>query len=405
MHAKDLLNDIVTAALPAADCDGNAARHFLRVFTSFSNMFLLAPQTISILEDYAEKENRFAMFALGRYHLCTQLQQDSMEKAKNYIIGAHELGLPEATVSLSMMYAYGDIGMVDRARANALLESAMREECEYAAEIYLRNIIFGLGGTPRDPLKAIGHCDRLLENDIRHYGPGEENPMWYYYRGCARQTVTGISSASDDYRKAAEMGVIRAWADLAITCSHNDEGEMTDRDAYLKAIEYGSSKTDYLCRYLLAISKVGNYDSMPEWTKQIKSKQLIINLEDAYSLGSSEAAETLGDIYYYGEYGQTEDNALAWKWYASGALLNSITCCEKMFGMMQDHYIETDEGFKDMIALKGARLGSEKLIGATVMAYTYGRLTEFGREIEQYYEPVFDQEETPDDDGRFDAYA
>lgn len=85
--------------------------------------------------------------------------------------------------------------------------------------------------------------------------------------------------------------------------------------------------------------------------------------------------------------------------------------------MLHDHFIDRDDAEKDMIALKGARLGSKRLIGETVMAYTYGRLAEYAAEIERYYEPVFDNpefacseddtfdDEFPDDDGRFDAYA
>ena len=77
----------------------------------------------------------------------------------------------------------------------------------------------------------------------------------------------------------------------------------------------------------------------------------------------------------------------------------------------------------NMLALNGARLGSKKMLAATVAAYTHGRLTEYAGEIEQYYEPVFDNpaftldddspcpaadddtDEYPDDDGRFDAWV
>ena len=43
-----------------------------------------------------------------------------------------------------------------------------------------------------------------------------------------------------------------------------------------------------------------------------------------------------------------------------------------------------------------------------MILHTYGNLQEFTEEIEKYYAPIFDGEtddEQPDDDGRFDAYA
>lgn len=80
-----------------------------------------------------------------------------------------------------------------------------------------------------------------------------------------------------------------------------------------------------------------------------------------------------------------------------------------MFDMIRDHYIDKPQEFRDMLALYGTRAGSRRLLSETVIAYTYGRLTEYAAEIEQLYEPVFDNEEYdedfPDDDGRFDAYS
>ena len=70
-------------------------------------------------------------------------------------------------------------------------------------------------------------------------------------------------------------------------------------------------------------------------------------------------------------------------------------------------------GLKEYIAICGARLESQKLINAVVEAYKHGHLTEFAAEIEQYYLPAYapdfeeemEDEELPDDDGRYDAFV
>ena len=142
--------------------------------------------------------------------------------------------------------------------------------------------------------------------------------------------------------------------------------------------------------------------------------------EKAYSWGDSYAAVMLGNIFYYGDTNQEENDNAAFSWYAKAALWDCSEAYEKMFAMVHDHYIDAELSFVDNLALNGARLGSKKLLAETVMAYTHGRLTEFAAEIEQYYCPIFDSDdftiddtsnddndtpEPPDDDGRFDAWA
>lgn len=415
MFAHGSYNAIVVNALPIAGKDRDAARYFLRTLTAASNLFLLAPQTVELIEEYAGRNDKFALFALGRYHLCTMVDEDSLEKAKEYTGKAHALGLPEATAALAQMYFYGDFGIMDRTKARALLANALDKNCDYAAELHLRNIIFGLNGYEEDQEKALGFIGDLIAGDIRRLGEGEENPLWYYLKGCSECQSEGYPAAIDSFRKAADMGVVMAWSDVAIACSHNAGGELMDRNTFIKSLEYGKSRRDVMCCYLYAISGVDGYDDFPEWKKMLEKERLIVNLEYAFSMGSSFAAETLGDIYFYGSYDIDADDAKAWQWYAQGALLNNVDCYEKMFDMVRNHYIDEDENFRDMLALQGARLESKKLIGETVIAYTYGRLTEFAAEIEQYYEPVFDGPEDdedcasgdglPDDDGRFDAYV
>lgn len=413
MFVQGSLDTLVMNALPAAEKDADAARYFLRVFTVTPNLFLLSRQSIELIEEYAARDDRFALFALGRYHLCTMAEADSPDKACEYIRRAHALGLPEAAAEMAQMYAYGDFGMVDRAASRALLDEALAQGCDYAAEIHIKNLIFGKHGYDADPQKALAIAEERLAEDIVRLGAGEENPVWYYLRGCCKYETEGSPAALEDFRNAAGMGIIMAWADVAVACSHNAEEVLVDNDAFIKAAEYGKSKGDALCRYFCATFATDGYDDMPLYRQQEARESLMAELEGTFSMGCSGAAELLGHIYCYGCYGVREDNEKAWEWYSKGARLGNAECYEKMFGLLHDHFIDRDEAEKDMIALKGARLGSKRLIGETVMAYTYGRLAEYAAEIEQYYEPIFDDpefaasfdNEAPDDDGRFDAYV
>lgn len=421
LFRENAYDTLVVNALPLAGSEPDATRWFLRTFFTLDNTFLLQPETVGKIDTAAASGNPYALFALGRYHLCTQRIENATEKAMECFEKAWAQGITEAKVALSMAYNNGDIGIVDRLKANTLLSDALNAGCEYAAEYLLRKMLYGLCGTPADPEAALRICDELIIKDIELHGVNEVNPKWHYLKGCAQQEIQGWSHGMRDLRTAAEMGLVCAWPDLAIAASHNDKGEKVNQATYLAVIREGAVHKNATCMYFLAMSKIDDFDTMSPFAQDLTAKQLFIDLEAAYDFGSSEAAEELADMYY-----RDDNHETAFSWYAKGALYNSIACYEKIFKLIHDHYIDRPQDFQDMIALHGARLGSGKLLGETVMAYTYGRLTEFASEIEQLYVPVFDKEEDeefdkflnedepedlpdddeyPDDDGRFDAYV
>ena len=128
--------------------------------------------------------------------------------------------------------------------------------------IYLKNLIFGKNGYEADLQKTLAIIGERLADDVGRLGAGEENPMWYYLKGCCICNTEGYPAAVGNFRKAAEMGVIMAWADVAVACSHNAEGVLVDKDAFIKAAEYGMSKRDALCRYFCAVFATDGYDDM-----------------------------------------------------------------------------------------------------------------------------------------------
>lgn len=415
MYRRGAFDAITVGAMPLVGDDAAATRWFLRVYTSKENLFYLQPATLVLLEQDAEAGNAYALFALGRCHITRQLAADSTDRAVDCFERAWAKGLAEGAVALSMAYEYGDTGMVDRPKAQTLLGEALKLGCEWAAELQLRKLAFGLAGTEADPKRAMQICDELIAHDKASYGDSEEvNPKWLYYKGCVRQSVEGYSHGGNELRAAAEGGTIAAWLDYVIAASHDDEGRLTDKAAYAAALREGAAHRSAACAYFLAMTGVEDYEQMSDYRKPLAAKQLIVDLQRAMDNGSNEAAAELGDIYYYGSYGIAEDNELAFKHYANGGLRYDVNCMERMHSMIHDHYIDRSESFSDMLALRAVRNGSQKLIGEVVMAYTYGRLTEYAAEIEQLYVPLFDGEtkedengddDTPDDDGRFDAYV
>ena len=68
------------------------------------------------------------------------------------------------------------------------------------------------------------------------------------------------------------------------------------------------------------------------------------------------------------------------------------------------------EDFKYEAMIRSLRLGNEDMLPRVVEAYKNDHFTEYAAEIEQYYLPKYQDsditdDELPDDDGRFDAWA
>lgn len=429
LHGLDILDKDIKNEYPTHNDDGTytyslTALIFLQVFTITECIFLLNKLSILHLEESARLGNPYALFALGRYHLCTQNQPEACQLATDYFRKAYEKQLPEAAAALSRMYQTGDIGKVDRVLAKELLKEALRRQSPYAYTLHLKDLIFGLNDMTAEPDKALEIINELIEIDTFEHE--YVNPQWYYLRGCARQETESLQAALPDFETSARMGKADAWAEVAFAKGFNQQNEKTDPQAYRETISTGTAQRDGFCTYLLALDKVENYDNMDSWQKRIHHNQLFFLLEKSFKLGCKEAAEALGDIYLNAWFDTGQDLELAWEWYTKGSRLASVNCFEKMHDMGRHHYVEVSQETTDQCALQGARLGSESMIAETVIAFSQGRLANYAEEIETYYVPVFDAmpevdreqvlmqnsveededpDDYPDDDGRFDAYV
>ena len=163
MFRKGSFNALVLGALPQAANDTIARLWYMRTLSVYNSLFLLLPETVAVLERGSEHEDPYALFALGRYHLCTQKDPDSTARAVNCFEKAWESGLIEAAVALAMSYDSGDIGMVDRLKAKTLLETALKEDCEYAAKYQIHKMIYGVKGSRQALPEAMRICTSLID--------------------------------------------------------------------------------------------------------------------------------------------------------------------------------------------------------------------------------------------------
>lgn len=368
------------------------------LLTTYEHLFWLSQDDADLMRQYADGGDTEAQYAYGRWLYCTQPDEQASDDAYKYLKRACEQGLPDAIAALSDLYYYGEGVGLDRDKANELLGMALSKGSRYALEIYLKSLVHGLRGLEANPTKAIELANEQIRDDETH--GTDPNPIWHYMKGLAKEELYGRLKAVGDYETAAQMGLTRAWLDLTVAWGYGDNDELQDRTAYLKCLKQGGDAGNADCLLLLALARVERWDDMPTYTRLMATRQLEVDLERAAALGSRPAAITLGDAFCAAQYGFRQDDDKAWQWYSRAAELGLAEGFERLFDMVSEGFMNGDLYLRDELALRGARIGSERLLAEVVIARSQGRLNEYQEEIERHYEPVFDE-----DDGRYDAYV
>lgn len=406
----ELIHDALTFSPVMSE---KAAKYFLRVFYLRSTVFMVSDDSIAMIKQAADAGNRYAQFAYGRYHVLKEVEENSGTISLKYFQMAQEQGLSDATAAIAQAWDCGDMGMVDRSKAQQLLLEAFEHKSDFAAVIQLKHLLFGHHGSKPQPQLALEIARLLRDRDAKS---GTPSGIWLFYYALALNDLGKSDEACHYFAHAARMGVVDAWYDLALPKYRlDDDNKVIDPDSLKEALNEGIRHHCSDCLTMLAAIEYDEFSSLSDEQRSDELAAGIVSMyEKAYSWGDACGALMLGDIFFYGDINQEENDNTAFSWYAKAALWDNQQAYEKMFAMVHDHYIDVELSFSDNLALNGARLGSKKLLAETVMAYTHGRLTEYAAEIEQYYCPVFDSDdfiidddtpEPPDDDGRFDAWA
>ena len=414
---EGLYDELVTTALDSAPMTEKARIYFLRVFYQRDSIFRLSKETIQRITRAAEHDDACALFALGRYHIVTKPSPQSVSTSLFLFDMAMKKKLPDAIAASAEAWRYGDMGMVDHEKADKMLALALKEGSEYAAVLQLRELVFGTSIKDSNPKEALQKAEERIHGETyqtNYLG------LWFYFKAIALDTLGQKEQAHNFCSHATLHGVAAAWTELAFMKGKaDDQGNFADHDAYLATLREGAKHQDVNSRAFLALQTTTDFDKLPaEAQSKEVAQEIIHEWEECYRRGSRIAAEYLGDIYYHGFCLQPKDMEKAWKWYFKAAIWDLPSAYEKLYDMVYYHDKDIELKDHDLLALQGARLGSRKLLDATVMAHTQGRLNDFAEEIEKYYDPIFDAEpqddtpdddkpdnDKPDDDGRYDAWG
>ena len=386
----------------------------MRKFYTLAGILSVSEEEKESIRQQALEGDPVACYKLAEIHLHLHECEDYVASAQELLQKASEGGVADADATMAIMMFRGEIEPFDPVAAAKRLEKAINNRSDRGTAFQLRNLLYGRYGYEPNIDLVRQTLDQILSQG--------DDPYWCALMGDLLMAEGKVVESRQWYEKAVAGGETSAYADLAVARGINDDYTFRDYEAYNDTLMEGNDAMDPMCMYYFLLDKIESYyDIDPEDTQaRDEYRQMIIhalelNIEWCHPM----SMELLGDIYREGKIDVPADPVKAWSYYVQGSEFMHASCFGKMYDMLQTDEIQlgqmSNEEAMDLCMINGARLHDARLLVATVEAYKHGRLTQFAREIEMFHipaydaipddEPLDDEDEGPDDDGRFDAWV
>ena len=355
-----------------------------------TRLFRITPEQLEVIKKAADKGYAVAHYTLGRYLQVLKPEEDSLEKAQQYLESASKAGIPDADWALAMRYLYGYHGPVVMDKFNELIEEAFNKGSMMALRQRLHDRIHGEHGQKADPKSIIKSTEAFLEKDEEN---GERYPYMYDLLGDAYRKIGNKDKADECYEQAEDKGYFEAGAKRFL---NKIEGPDKDfyRDTLSVLIDFSCDNQDPNSFLTRALEHAYHYDKeQKEERKGNWADKLKEDLEAAFKLGSGDAAYYLGLYHYEGKYGFEQNNREAWEWFSKGQDLESGLAYAGTARMITDGVKPSSmpDNYLEYLELCAIRRGVTAMAPAIVEAYKAGKLNGLEDEVEKTYLPMLDK--------------
>lgn len=355
-----------------------------------TRLFRITPEQLEIVHKAADKGYAVAHYVLGRYHQVVKPEEDSLEKAQQYLESATKAGLPDAQWALAMRYLYGYHGPVTYENFNELIEQATDNGSMMALRQRLHDNIYGEHGQKADPKTTIKQIEAFLAQD-------EDNGAKYSYMydllGDAYRKIGNKDKADKNYEQAEDNGYFESGASRFLNKIEGPDKNFY-RDTLSVLLDFACDNKDPNAFLTRALEHAYHYDieQKPE-RKENRAKKLREDLDTAFKLGAGDAAYYLGLYYYEGSHGFEKNDNEAWRWFSKGQDLESGLAFAGMAKMIEDGIMPSDlpENYLLYCQLSALRRGVKEMAPVVVDAYKAGQLDTLAEEVEKVYIPMLSQ--------------
>lgn len=369
----------------------------------------LTKDDVELLRKRAAEGNLHAQYGLARWIYYTASSDTSMSEAEELLLKSKNY-VPDALAAYAQMWRYGETkeNEMDIAKSNKLMQKALNRNSERAAQQLARYRIFGLF-CEAEPEAVAQEIEQRLKTDT------EADSLWHTLLGHAYTELEKRDEAISQYEQALTLGERDAYLFLAAT--YQQRGNMALSDSLM---EEGCNKGASACMIYEADTKEEDYETLTEQEQQRLHHNIDERLHRGMQMGDGTCAFYLWLHNYYGGLGYEEDVPKAMSYLQRGIQLGDTSCITTLAQMADDDELPagmaltpTERGELWLRAARYSPHDEETLRGLQRVCDPAFLLKHKG-ELEQYWQPLFaersdeeepEEDETMDDDGRFDAWT
>lgn len=368
--------------------DAECRRLMLQLLAQKNNVALLRDSEDRI-HALADGGDPYMQYAYARIHEVLAPEPDSVRIMEKYCTAAMDAGIADARFSLALSYRDADFGERDMARFHEEADRALADGSARAAQLRIRDLIYGQDGAEADPREAI----RIAESRID--GMEMPDPAYFRLMGLANVKLGRTGAALDNFENAIRYGDSSSfWWEAIYSCGDQD-GNIVDEEAFRAKMERarGYSAADAYLEYAMLYDDE-RYGQLDAEEKARVTAVMREQLTAGARLGESSAAYFLASCCEDGRMGFTQDFAEAVKWYSRGACLRDPFCYEALSRMILEDGTaagEFDEEYGYECAYRALVLEGDTL-ETVIRGYRNGFLTHHAAPIEQEYLPEYERQ-------------
>lgn len=374
---------------------------FLRRFRNKERVMRLTKEDVELLRRMNDKDDIFAAYGLGRWLYYNAPTNTAMHDAEQLFLSTKKY-IPDALAAYALMWRYGETkeNIMDLDESQKLLQAALKRGSELADQQMARKRIFGTF-CEAEPEKVAQEIEqRLKESD-------DIDPIWHSLLAYAYEQMDRNDDAIKQYELSTAKGQMDDYFYMA--AFYKKRGNVALHDSLMdKGILEGSG----LCCIFGADMDEEDFKHLSNYQGRRHHEEVEANLRIGLKRGEGWCAYYLWYLTYYKELAFYGDEA---KWSAylkRGVQLGHTNCMMKVAELAENGEWPEEMSPYDIaeLWLRAARYcpDDEEALRGLQRVNDPTFLLRHKRELERYWQPLIQQlgdEETEDDDGRFDAWA
>lgn len=331
LYASHRIADFFDVVYEPTLYDNRLQPLMLRIAYDPTDINLLRPDQVELLQQHvASSKQPLPQYLYAYWLYYNRKRWSDISKVGEMMRWAAECGIGDAAWFLHKLWLSGEAGVYDEETAEDYLRHAEKYNSNMAFVNSVEKQI------EKDPKEAISYLKGLV-NDHESQ-PLEEgqynsyNPYIWYLLYKAYFALERFSKAEEYARRTVDGGLVNKGYDGLL-----DATQMGNEDCtwgmLLPILNEGNNNQSSNCLMQSSLYMAEQYDdeSTTEEEREGLAPRIREMLEDAATLGNSDACCTVGSYILSERYGYERDMEQAWHWFHRGAMCGDADCIHMLY--------------------------------------------------------------------------